>query len=191
MDQVGTTESASREQFGMLASRRRILQGAAAAAAAIAAAPFAGQVAAFAEDDEAEQEVKTVLRFGTMAGIHPPFLGDAGLAAFRGVHGGGAPWVISEGVGSLRSDGRLRVRVRGLVLDPAVHGDRERVQHRSGESREPRDGDISGVERGGCGHLRHAHASASVLRADHLRDVASDRHASRAEMVRGDRHPVS
>ena len=120
MDQVGTTESASREQFGMLASRRRILQGAAAAAAAIAAAPFAGQVAAFAEDDETEQEVKTVLRFGTMAGIHPPFLGDAGLAAFRGVHGGGAPWVISEGVGSLRSDGRLRVRVRGLVLDPAV-----------------------------------------------------------------------
>jgi len=35
------------------------------------------------------------------------------------VHGGGAPWIISEGTGSLRSDGHLKVRVRGLVLDPA------------------------------------------------------------------------
>jgi hypothetical protein len=119
MEQVSISMSTLQSRFGQLASRRSILQGAAAAAAAIAAAPFASPVAAFADDGESEHDDVTVLKFSTMAGIHAPFLGDAGLAAFRGVHGGGAPWVISEGVGSLRSDGRLRVRVRGLVLDPA------------------------------------------------------------------------
>lgn len=100
-----------------LASRRQILQSAALAGAAIAVGPLANPLTALA-DDNGEDDLK-VLKFSTMAGIHQPFLGDAGLAAFRGVHGGGAPWIISEGDGSLRLDGRLTVRVRGLVLDPA------------------------------------------------------------------------
>jgi hypothetical protein len=103
-----------------LTSRRRVLLGTAAAVGAIAAASFANPIVALADDDQGEEgEGSTILSFSSMAGIHQPFLGDAGLAAFRGVHGGGAPWVISEGSGSLRSDGRLKVRVRGLVLDPA------------------------------------------------------------------------
>ncbi len=105
----------------VLASRRQILKGATVAAGA-AAVPLAHPLLAFASDDgknEADHDPSRVLRFSTMAGIQRPFLGDAGLSAFRGVHGGGAPWILSEGEGSLRSDGRLRVRVRGLVLDPA------------------------------------------------------------------------
>lgn len=122
MDLATASMAVIKEQPGFLTSRRRILQGAVVAAAAIAAGGLANPLTALADDDgedEAEHEALTILRFSSMAGIQRPFLGDAGLSAFRGVHGGGAPWIISEGSGSLKSDGRLRVRVRGLVLDPA------------------------------------------------------------------------
>ena len=103
-------------------SRRQILRSAAVAGAAIGVGALTHPLNALADDgdDESNHADSTVLKFSTMAGIHQPFLGDAGLAAFRGVHGGGAPWIISEGEGSLRKDGRLRVSVRGLVLDPAL-----------------------------------------------------------------------
>ena len=107
------------EQLGFKPSRRRLLQGAGAAAASIAIGALANPLTALADDSENEDELSTILKFSTMAGIHAPFLGNAGLSAFRGVNGGGAPWVISEGRGSLRSDGRIKIRVRGLVLDPA------------------------------------------------------------------------
>lgn len=104
-----------------LATRRGILQGAAAAAAGLAVAGLGSTLPAWADDEkDDDDEARNILRFSTMAGIQAPFLGDAALAAFRGVHGGGAPWILSEATGSLRSDGRLRVRVRGLVLDPAT-----------------------------------------------------------------------
>jgi hypothetical protein len=122
MDQASASIALIKEHPGFLASRRRILQGAAVAAAAIAVGSLRNPLTAWADDDtesEAEHETLTLLRFSTLAGIQKPFLGDAGLSAFRGVHGGGAPWIISEGTGSLRSDGHLKVRVRGLVLDPA------------------------------------------------------------------------
>jgi len=107
------------EQLGFKPSRRRLMQGAGAAAASIAIGALANPLTALADDSENEDELSTILKFSTMAGIHAPFLGNAGLSAFRGVNGGGAPWVISEGRGSLRSDGRIKIRVRGLVLDPA------------------------------------------------------------------------
>jgi hypothetical protein len=56
-----------------------------------------------------------VLAFDTMVGVPRPFTGSA--HPIRGVNGGGLPWVISDGHGELRADGRLEVRVRGLVLD--------------------------------------------------------------------------
>src|SRR5256886_7439899 len=34
----------------------------------------------------------------------------------RGVVGGGLPWILTAGTGSLKRDGHLMVRVRGLVL---------------------------------------------------------------------------
>lgn len=121
MDQASAS-AVTTEQQGPLASRRRILQGGVVAAAALAVGALTNPLTALADDDnegEPDHEASTLLRFSSMAGIQAPFLRDAGLSAFRGVHGGGAPWIISEGTGSLRSDGHLKVRVRGLVLDPA------------------------------------------------------------------------
>ncbi len=122
MDQASASIALIKEQPGVLASRRRILQGAVVAAAAIAVGTLRNPLTALADENtesEAEHEALTILRFSSLAGIQNPFLGDAGLSAFRGVHGGGAPWIISEAKGTLRSDGHLKVRVRGLVLDPA------------------------------------------------------------------------
>jgi len=56
----------------------------------------------------------TVLRFDTMAPVTGPYVGTAN--PLRGVPGGGLPWMIRSAKGSLEHDGRLVVRVRGLVL---------------------------------------------------------------------------
>lgn len=119
MDLANVSKTASKEEGRLLTSRRSVLTGAAVAAAGLAIGPLITPLTAQA-DDNPEQEVSTILHFSTLAGIHPPFLGDAGLAAFRGVHGGGAPWILREGHGTLTSDGQLSVQVRGLVLDPAA-----------------------------------------------------------------------
>lgn len=118
MDLAVESKASSKEVVGLLTSRRTVLSGAMVAAAGLAISPFGAPLTALA-DNETEHETSTLLRFSTLAGIQPPFLGDAGLAAFRGIHGGGAPWIIHEGKGALTSNGRLNVRVRGLVLDPA------------------------------------------------------------------------
>jgi len=55
-----------------------------------------------------------VLEFNTMAGVSGPFVGSAN--PIRGVNGGGLPWQIAGGKGELASDGRLEVKVQGLVL---------------------------------------------------------------------------
>jgi hypothetical protein len=57
---------------------------------------------------------KQVLKFDTMAGVVEPFTGAA--HPVRGIPGGGLPWQIDRADGKLRSDGRLDVKVRGLVL---------------------------------------------------------------------------
>ena len=106
---------------GVQPSRRRILKGAALAAAGLAVG-LGTPLTAWAADnggDEGEHSDRTILKFSSLAGIHEPFLGEKALSQFRGVHGGGAPWVLSEGRGELDSDGHLKVRARGLVLDPA------------------------------------------------------------------------
>jgi hypothetical protein len=67
-----------------------------------------------------------VLEFNTMVGVSGPFVGSAN--PIRGVNGGGLPWQIADGKGELASDGRLEVKVRGLVLlngppvPPALRG---------------------------------------------------------------------
>jgi hypothetical protein len=64
--------------------------------------------------------VDTVLDFHVMAPVAGTFVGTANPV--RGVPGGGLPWVIAHGDGTLRSDGSLTVNVKGLVLatDPSV-----------------------------------------------------------------------
>jgi hypothetical protein len=55
-----------------------------------------------------------ILEFGTMVGVAGPFRGSANN--IRGINGAGAPWTIAEAQGELRVNGRLEIRVRGLVL---------------------------------------------------------------------------
>lgn len=68
----------------------------------------------------------TVLEFRTMAPVTGPFVGSTN--PIRGINGGGLPWQIEHANGELRSDGRLEVRVKGLVLfdgdpvPPALQG---------------------------------------------------------------------
>jgi len=65
----------------------------------------------------ARADGQTVLAFETMAPVSGAFVGTSIL---RGIPGGGAPWVISTGQGSLDTDGNLEVEVTGLVLAPSV-----------------------------------------------------------------------
>jgi hypothetical protein len=57
---------------------------------------------------------KDVLEFDVMTPVVAPFTGMA--HPIRGVNGGGVPWQIDRARGDLRSDGRLKIRVEGLVL---------------------------------------------------------------------------
>jgi hypothetical protein len=57
---------------------------------------------------------RDVLRFDSMAGVVEPFTGAT--HPVRGLAGGGLPWEIGRASGRLRSDGRLKLKVRGLVL---------------------------------------------------------------------------
>ncbi len=61
-----------------------------------------------------------VVEFKTLAPVSGPFLGATN--PIRGVPGGGLPWVITDGRGSLKAGGKLDIDVKGLVLadDPAV-----------------------------------------------------------------------
>ena len=57
---------------------------------------------------------KDVLEFHVMTPVVAPFTGSD--HPIRGVNGGGVPWQIDRGRGKLSSDGRLKIRVEGLVL---------------------------------------------------------------------------
>jgi hypothetical protein len=61
-----------------------------------------------------------ILSFETMAGTPAAYTGAR--SPIRGVNGGGLPWTLREARGELRADGRVEVKVRGLVLadDPVV-----------------------------------------------------------------------
>lgn len=68
----------------------------------------------------------TVLKFATMTPVTGPYVGTSNPV--RGVVGGGLPWILTAGTGSLKGDGHLLVTVRGLVLaknspvPPALQG---------------------------------------------------------------------
>ena len=68
----------------------------------------------------AAQAGDKVLEFDSMAGVVRPYTGTAN--AIRRRERGRASWVIRVGKGEVKADGRIEVKVRGLVLadDPAV-----------------------------------------------------------------------
>ena len=132
---------------------------------------------------------KKVLEFDTMVGVSGPFVGSSN--PIRGVNGGGLPWQIAKGKGELASDGRLEVKVRGLVLldgppvPPAlpgdephlvVSGDRELPDHRRWQSDHHERGDRSlpGNRDRGVRDRGDRDAAPSVPRPDHLRRALLD-----------------
>jgi hypothetical protein len=56
----------------------------------------------------------TILKFTVMTPVTGPYVGAAN--PIRGVSGGGLPWMITSGNGSLTRDGKVLIHVRGLVL---------------------------------------------------------------------------
>lgn len=54
------------------------------------------------------------LEFETMVGIPQAFTGTQN--PIRDIDGGGLPWTIASASGELKSNGRLEIKVRGLVL---------------------------------------------------------------------------
>jgi hypothetical protein len=57
-----------------------------------------------------------VLEFDVMIGNDEPFIGAK--TPIRGVNAGGAPWTLDSAKGELRADGRLDIKVEGLVVAP-------------------------------------------------------------------------
>jgi len=71
---------------------------------------------AFVEDSDCA----LIMKFDTLTAVAGPYASSAN--AVRGIAGGGLPWVVEAGSGSLSRDDHLLVRIRGLVLasDPSV-----------------------------------------------------------------------
>ncbi|MEP0806640.1 MAG: hypothetical protein HRF47_14240 [Chloroflexota bacterium] len=77
---------------------------------ALSAFLFAGSAPAASADES------KLLEFNSMVGVPRPYTGAAN--AIRGVPGGGLPWVIEFGKGKVSPEGRVDVKVKGLVFDP-------------------------------------------------------------------------
>jgi hypothetical protein len=73
----------------------------------ILALGMVGQATAGSDDSQ-------VLEFKTMAPVVAPFTGATNPV--RGINGGGVPWRIASAKGELRTDGRLEIKVEGLVI---------------------------------------------------------------------------
>jgi hypothetical protein len=93
------------------------IAGAAALVSAVsvqALAVPAGAVSARPTAASTGPDPATIVESDTMAAVTGPYVGATN--PIRGVPGGGLPWMIKAATGSLKRDGHLRVRVRGLVL---------------------------------------------------------------------------
>ena len=73
-----------------------------------------GLVPVVVSSSSASADPHTILSFDVMAPVTGPYVGTGN--PIRTVPGGGLPWMITSGRGSLTRDGRLEIRVRGLVL---------------------------------------------------------------------------
>ena len=73
-----------------------------------------GLVPVLVSSSSAGADPGTILKFNVMTPVTGPYTGASN--PIRMVPGGGLPWIITSGKGSLSRDGRLEVRVRGLVL---------------------------------------------------------------------------
>lgn len=65
---------------------------------------------------KASADESKLLEFNSMIGLPRPYTVTAN--AIRGVPGGGLPWVIEFGKGKVSPEGKVDVKVKGLVFDP-------------------------------------------------------------------------
>src|SRR5260370_3803904 len=77
-------------------------------------AALAGLVSVLGVTVSASADPGTILKFDTMTPVTGPYVGSA--SPIRTVPGGGLPWMITAGTGSLKSDRHLLAHVRCLVL---------------------------------------------------------------------------
>lgn len=80
----------------------------------VTVALMASAVTSSADTGRGHSSGNKVLEFDTMVAVAGPFVGAAN--PIRGINGGGLPWQIDEAKGDLRSNGKVDVRVEGLVL---------------------------------------------------------------------------
>lgn len=59
-------------------------------------------------------QLDKILEFDTMVGVAAPYTGTTN--PIRGVNGGGQPWKLQSAEGEITVDGKLEIRVTGLVL---------------------------------------------------------------------------
>jgi len=67
-----------------------------------------------AANSSASADPGLILKFDVMTPVTGPYFGPAN--PIRMVPGGGLPWMITAGTGSLTRDGHVLIHVRGLVL---------------------------------------------------------------------------
>ena len=65
------------------------------------------------DDNRGRNQGRTILEFDTMFPVAPPFLSNP---VIRGVVGAGAAWKLTSVEGELKTNGKLEIDVRGLVL---------------------------------------------------------------------------
>jgi hypothetical protein len=73
-----------------------------------------GVVAQVSFADKGHSANSTVLRFKTMVGDQGPYVGPTN--AIRGIPGAGSPWSIDQANGTLKQNGDLDVKVKGLII---------------------------------------------------------------------------
>jgi hypothetical protein len=73
-----------------------------------------GLVPILGSTSPASADPGTILKFDVMTPVTGPYVGTSN--PIRMVPGGGFPWMITAGTGSLTRDGHLQIHVRGLVL---------------------------------------------------------------------------
>ena len=71
-------------------------------------------VASASDGNDRNDRDFNLFEFHRLAAVVPPFTGNTN--PIRNIGGAGAPWKIAEGRAELDSNGKLEVRVRGLVL---------------------------------------------------------------------------
>ncbi len=81
--------------------------------AAVAVAVI-GLVPVLTASSSASADPGLILKFDVMAPVTGPYVGTSN--PIRMVPGGGLPWIITAGTGSLTRDGHVLIHVRGLVL---------------------------------------------------------------------------